>query len=230
VNVRLEEIPGEDLDLLPTETMLGTPLPELCGIVRIGDIVTLDAMQISAGDGEALDPELRVLAKSNRFVLARIPLSIRPGKDTSVRFLAVEISLEAMGGSAVSCWSMDPERVDHEVRVSTTFGLSTKLKPQLLELGAERSRSAEFIVRQPVIVAFGVGLADVAWEFSPRSGSRLQGVQLLHLVIKAPLHAACKGVVEIRADVVVRQVIRNLRAVRRDRSHKVAEFAIDGAG
>ena len=221
--MELVDIPGVDLGLQLTETMLQDLPDELDRTFRIGELSCFDAVELAARGGSALAPEVQVLAREHAFSVVRIPISVRPPERATVRFLAVEVALRSDGDRAVS-WSMDPEAVTDPVTVSTTLAVTAALTVAVAEVGPEAERTAEYVVRQPRITAFNVGAVDPAWEFLPTRASRLSGVQLLHLVVKAPERASWSGTVSVRADVTYRQMLWNTRAVRRDGELCVATF------
>ena len=222
--MELTEISGQDLELEATETMLQALPAAFSGLFRIGELGVFDAVALAERGGVALSPEVQLLAADNVFTVVRIPVSIRPPERSRVRYLAVEIALNSSDGSAIG-WSMDPVSVSDEVTVSTTLGLSAGLTVSVVEVGPEAQRSQEYTVRQPRITAFNLGNSDPVWEFQPTKAGALAGVQLLHLVVKAPLEGRWSGDVSIRADVTYRQLLWNTRAIKRDGNVCVASFA-----
>jgi hypothetical protein len=195
------------------------------GILRIGEVLTFDAVGMASGSGEELTPEVRQFAGEFDFTLVRLPLNIRPRADTTVRFVAVEIDL---GPHSATCWAADPERVEEELSVTSTLTVGGSLKPKLAEISTSRERAVEYVIRRPRVTAFGVGMAEVAWEFSPTPGHALQGVQMLHCVVKSPTGVPATGVVRMRADIVSRGLLWNTRAVDPDDSAEVARFGGNG--
>jgi hypothetical protein len=73
---------------------------------------------------------------------------------------------------------------------------------KLAEVGASTKESAEYVVYQPVIEAFNLQRADPAWELRAAPGKQLSGIQLFHMVIRAPKGAQCHALVGIRADII----------------------------
>lgn len=222
--MELAEISGQDLDLEATETMLQALPTEFSGLFRIGEIGVFDAVALAERGGVALSPEAQLMTADNVFTAVRIPVSIRPPERSRVRFLALEIVLSSSDGTAIG-WSMDPVSVSDEMTVSTSLGLSAALTVSVVEVGPEAQRTQEYTVRQPRITAFNLGSPDPVWEFQPTKAGALTGVQLLHLVVKAPRGAGWSGDVSIRADVTYRQMLWNTRAIRRDGNVCVASFA-----
>jgi len=222
--VLLESLPGEDLAFRPMRTVLQSPPADLTGMIRIGEPVVYDAISLARIAKQPLASEVEFLRHKFAFSLIRLPLTIRPMEATTVRFLAVEIDLSD-GGNGVTCWSLDPEQIDDEVKVSTSIGINSKLGVKLAEIRATDEEKQEYIVRQPRIVSFNTGLTDPAWEFKPTTSTLLRGVQLLHLVVKSSAGQPWKGTVSIRADIVCRRVLWNMHAFRRDGRQTVADFA-----
>jgi hypothetical protein len=222
--VLLESLPGEDLEFRPRHTVLQSPPADLTGMIRIGEPVVYDAISLARIEKQPLASEIELLRHKFAFSLVRLPLTIRPTEATTVRFLAVEIDLSC-GGSGVTCWSLDPEQVDDEMKVATHIGLNSKLGVKLAEIRATDEEDQEYIVRQPRIASFNAGLTDPAWEFKPTLNTQLRGVQLLHLVVKAPTGRPWKGTASIRADIIYRRMLWNMYAFRRDGRQTVANFA-----
>jgi hypothetical protein len=220
----LESLPGEDLDLRPRRTVLQAPPAELTSLIRIGEPVVYDAVALAEAGQQPLDPQVRILLDEFSFSLVRLPVTIRPTEATTVRFLTVEVQLTAVGQNP-TCWSLDPDQITDEVKVSTGVSFNGKLTVKLAEIGSADTKNQEYIVRQPRVSSFSVGLHDPSWEFNPTASHPLRGVQLLHLVVKAPLGQGWLGDVSIGADVVSRHVLWNTRAFRPDGRQQVAEFA-----
>ena len=212
----LTDIPGEDLHL-DLQSAVMEPEAGFDGILRIGEVNTFDAIKLATAD---LDPQLNQLIEAHNFTLVRVPINVRPTEKATIRFLSVEVDIEGGG----ICWSIDPERVDDEIKVTSTFSISGNLKPKVLEVSAGHERTTEYVIRRPQILAFGIGLADVAWEFTPTQSQVLAGVQLLHLVVKSPRSSAVSGTVGIRADIVAHGLLWNTRAVGRDLTAAVSRF------
>jgi hypothetical protein len=224
--MRLADIEWQELDLMPENTVLQDP-PELRGVISVGSPWVFDAISYAEKSRIKLDPAVHLLLQKNRFFLVRLPISLRPTDKLSVRFLSVDTALESPGQRAV-CFSMLPERVEQEIKVTAESELSSTLKLSIgdvgAEIGASDSGQAEYVVYQPNITAFNIGRPDPAWEFDPVEGRVLRGVQLLHLVVQAPKGVGCTGTVRIRADIVASGLLWNTVAVDRRNSHRVQEF------
>ncbi|MFC6063923.1 hypothetical protein [Streptomyces ochraceiscleroticus] len=213
--MELTEIPGNDLHLDLASPVM-EPETGFDGILRIGEVLTFDAVKLAGSD---LDAQVSQLVADHDFTLVRIPVSVRPTEATKVRFMAVEIDMA--GGT---CWSLDPDRVDDEIKVSSAISVGAGLKPNVVEISANHQRSSEYIIRRPSVLAFGVGLDEAAWEFNPARADALAGVQLLHLVAKTPRGTALSGTIGIKADIVAQGLLWNTRAVGRDATTTVARF------
>ncbi|MEU9919644.1 hypothetical protein [Streptomyces sp. NPDC051001] len=213
--MELTEIIGDDLHLDLAAPVM-EPETGFTGILRIGEVLTFDAVKLAGSD---LDSQVGQLVADHDFTLVRIPVSVRPTKTANVRFMAVEIDM--MGGT---CWSLDPDRVDDEIKVSSAVSVGAGLKPNVVEVSANHQRNTEYVIRRPSVLAFGVGLAEAAWEFTPARADALAGVQLLHLIAKTPRGTALSGTIAIRADIVAQGLLWNTRAVGRDTTTTVARF------
>jgi hypothetical protein len=221
--VPLDEIVWQDLELRLEETMLQQPPDDLTGIVRIGEPTVIDAVELARARGTELDAEVRLQLGHHDFTAVRLPLSVGPSGSALVDFLAVDIRLDA-GGRPVTAWSMDPERVEDEVRVTTTMGLTGKLSVHLAEVSPTAQQSAEHLVRQPRIKAYRLGCADPIWQFTPSPSRDLDGHQLLHLVVRSPKGAAWSGTVGIRVGIQANGWPWPFRAVRRGGVDSAAVF------
>lgn len=219
----LDEVPGEDLELRLEETVLQQPPSGLGGLIRIGEPNVFDAVELARVSATAVAPEVELLLADHHFTVVRLPVSVRPTERATVDFLAVEVTLEAPGSTA-TCWSLEPERVDEEIKVATTVGLTSKFSVKLAEVDGSSQKNSEYIIRQPRLLAYQLGCPDPAWEFTPTPGRRLEGVQLLHLVVKSPRGTAWAGSVGIRAGVRAGGWPWRLRAVRRDGNQSVTQF------
>lgn len=219
-----DDLPGEDLALELAEPMLQEPPDGLTGLIRIGEVTTMDAIRRADLDSVALDADVRMLGQNHDFTLVRLPLTIRPRNGVAVSFLAVEITLTAPDSAAV-CWSMDPLRVDDEVKLTTTATVNAKLAVRLPDVGGGSEKKSEYVIRQPRVIAFNIGATDPAWEFIPTRSDRLVGVQLLHLVVKSVRGVAWSGAVGVRLDVRARGWPWPFRAVRKNGQAVAAEFS-----
>ena len=222
--MRLSEIQWTDLNLVPEERLLDDP-PDLLGVVSVGRAFVFDALKWAAAHGLSPDPSTSLLAADNQFYLVRLPVSIRPGERQAVQFFAVDIKLESYDDQAL-CWSLMPERVEEEMKISTEAGLNAELKLSSGSLGASLGKKTEVVVYQPYITAFGIGETTAAWEFEPTEGRTLRGVQVLHFVVKAPAALPCTGRVEIRSDIIARGLLWNTRAVARDEHREVQAISM----
>lgn len=219
----LSDVPGEDLDLRLDKSVLQRPPTELAGLIRIGEPTTFDAVELARAGGTPLAPEVELLLRDHDFTVVRLPVTVRPTDRATVEFLATEITLGAPG-SAATCWSLDPERVDDEIKVTTAVGINSKLSVRLAEVGVSDQQSGEYVIRQPRVVAYQVGCPDPAWEFTPTPGRRLEGVQLLHLVVKSLRRSVWSGTVGIRVGVHAGGWPWPFRAVRGDGNPSVVQF------
>ncbi|MFI1183560.1 hypothetical protein ACH4UT_29005 [Streptomyces sp. NPDC020799] len=219
----MDDIPGEYLQLRLDKAVLQRPPSGLDRLIRIGEPNTFDAVDLAQASATPVAPEVELLVAEHNFTVVRLPVSVRPTDQATVEFLAVEVTLDAPG-SAATCWSLEPERVDEEVKVATTVGITSKLSVKLAEVKGSNQKNSEYVIRQPRVLGFQVGCPDPAWEFTPSLGRRLEGVQLLHLVVKSPRGSAWSGDVGIRVGVRAGGWPWPSRAVRRDGSQSVVQF------
>jgi hypothetical protein len=217
----LADIEWRDVRLRPTETLLNDADDDvLQRVIRVGTIDVLDAADLSAGGFDGLAKAERQLVDLYDFAVVRVPLTIHPRDKLRVRFLAVEGRLGSSEGPA-DCYSLAPERVDQEIKAKSVAKLSAKLKL----LTADAGRDNEYVIYQPSIVAYGIGQSDPSWEFRPVRGRELQGIQLLHLLVRVRRGESGVGAIFIRADVVLRRLLRNVEAVGDNDRREIASFS-----
>ncbi|MFE5894908.1 hypothetical protein ACFQ6E_39130 [Streptomyces sp. NPDC056462] len=103
--------------------MLQQPPSGLGGLIRIGEPNVFDAVDLARAGATPVAPEVELLLADHTFTVVRLPVSVRPTERATVEFLAVEITLNAPGSTA-TCWSLEPKRVDEEIKVTTgRFGI-----------------------------------------------------------------------------------------------------------
>lgn len=211
-----------DLDLAVEEVHRADAPERLKGVLAFGEPVVYDSATLAKAAGKELDPELRLLSDQHRFTYVRLALTIRPQENLLVRFVSLDLTLD--GGAL--CWSMEPMKVEQELKSKTEASISSKLKVKLAEVGAEvgagTKESAEYVVYQPVIEAFNVQRADPAWELRAAAGKQLSGIQLFHMVIQASKLAQCHAFVSIRAEIMRQGFLFSYRARRSDQRENIA--------
>jgi len=191
---------------------------KLKGVLAFGEPVVHDCAALAKAGGEKLDPELRLLSDRHRFTYIRLALTIRPQEDLLVRFVSLDLALD--GGAL--CWSMEPMKVEQELKSKIEASVSSKLKLKLAEVGGSTKESAEYVVYQPVIEAFNLQRADPAWELRATTGKQLSGIQLFHMVVQASKSAQCHASVSVRADIRRQGFLFTYRARRSDQRENVA--------
>jgi hypothetical protein len=203
----LRDIEWTDLTLTPESTVRrGTPLTQngaadaIAGVLAVGKPFIVDAFALAQESGQPAEPEMRLLASTHAFPYIRLALSIRPGDTYDVRFVGLDIALESQDDEAI-CWSMQPMRVDQEIKTRAESKVSSKLKLEIAELGAALTERDEYVVYQPTVEAFNLERADPAWELRPAPGRRLSGIQLLHLIVRMPQATKATARVTLRADI-----------------------------
>jgi hypothetical protein len=217
--MKLNEIEWLDVTLEPAEEMRAQH-ESLDNIVQLGKPFMLDAVQRAKIAGQKLDPDLSSLLDDNRFFYVQFPLNVRPGSRHDVRFVALDVTLTSTDGE-ILCWSMEPLRVEREVKVSTESKLTGGLKLEVVEVGAEDVEGAEYVVYQPIIEAFGIRQRNPGWELSALEGRRISGVQLLHMVIQVAKSGQGQARVSLRADIYRQGLLWTYRVRRADEQ---AEF------
>jgi hypothetical protein len=228
--LKLSEIEWVDLvlepDLTRTRAEENKAHAELSGVLAVGKPIVLDAVERARAANQDLDADLTLLLDRYQFSYVRFPLTIRPGTQHDVRFLAFDVELTAEGNEKPVCWSLEPMKVTQEIKVTTGSKMSAKLKPELVEIGADLSRGEEVIHYQPLVTAFGIGLTTPAWELAATRGRQLLGVQILHMVVKAPKRVASTATVEIKADIFRRGFLWNSRVRHSSDSERVLTVSL----
>jgi hypothetical protein len=224
--MNMSDLVWHDLDLAVEEVDRTDAPEELAGVLAFGEPVVYDSAALAKAGGKELDPELQLLNDQHRFTYVRLALSIRPQENLLVRFVALDLTLDR----GALCWSMEPMKVEQELKSKTEASISSKLKVKLAEVGAElgsdTKESAEYVLYQPVIEAFNVQRADPAWELRAAAGKQVSGIQLFHMVIKAPKLEECRALVSIRAEIMRRGFLFSYRARRSDRREEIARILV----
>lgn len=198
----------------------------LADIVATGLPYVEDAIHRARSSRVRLDPEIRTLATSYRFWYVRFALSVRPAKDLIVRFLSLDAALTAEGGDAIA-WSMEPLRVDREVKRTIESGISGQLKLNLADVSSTAKGTHEFVTYQPITEAFNLNRSDPAWELRSFEDRGLSGVFAFHIVVRVSKGAPGLISVRIRADIDRRGFLWNYRAVRRGDGEETLEVRLD---
>ncbi len=224
--MKLSEIEWQDVELVP-QVVRANKQDNISGIISVSrKAFVFDAVKLSRTAKTKPDPEITLLLDKNVFSYIKLPVNIRPG-EFDVRFLSVDVVLESEHQSAV-CWSMEPSRVEHEIKLKTDSVLSGGLKLQAVEVGASDSLSEEFTFYQPSIEAFGIGTENPGWEFSPTKGRRLSGIYILHMVVLIPKNTQATGRVIIKADIFRDGWLWNYRTRSKENSEEVLSIGLPG--
>ncbi|HZO47601.1 MAG TPA: hypothetical protein VFB68_17015 [Xanthobacteraceae bacterium] len=198
--MNLETIDWADLELRPAETLRGEAPNDWSDFqLKLGRPVVLEARKYFK-DAETKDQAIELLKNESDFFYIRIPVSVKPSQQWGVGLLGVSIDLTNPQGDA-EAWSMMPERVDDEQKLSISAKLSPSLKfsKAELSLGAVEAGS-QFVAYQPHVYAYNLGTNNPAWEFTPTSGHQVRGIQLLHLVVRQPRKSQTKGKMHVTVE------------------------------
>lgn len=195
--MKLSDFEWEDGYVIPETTRAATADP-WDGLIKVGRPVILDAAKVYRASKQR-DPLMGLLVDESDFYYVRLPLSFRPVED--VHFTLVSVAFE-LGGSkdGAEAWSMEPQKIEEEVKVGVEAKIEAGLKFVPTELSSSIGSSEEYIVYQPQIESFNLGRHDPAWEFRPTKGRSLSGNQLLHLVIRQPRRTVSHCTVSISGD------------------------------
>jgi hypothetical protein len=196
--MKLNELQWTDLDLVPAERLMGGVSEKdwSDAEVKIADPVVLDAVAYNRYAGTA-DAAMELLRDAHDFYYIRVPLSIRPPSQWRIRLLTVKFNLTNESGS-IEAWSMVPEKVESERKVSTSAKFSPSLKIYEMEVSAgEIGAEQDHVVYLPVVQAYDLGSATPMWEFIPQAGRELRGIQLMHLVVRQTKGSASSGQIHL---------------------------------
>jgi hypothetical protein len=221
------EIEWYDVELVPRQVRTHRQ-QNIAGIIAVSRRpFVFDAVKLAQLKQKALDPEIKLLLDKNVFSYIKLPVNIRPRDEVDVRFLSIEVVLASENKGAI-CWSMEPTRIEEEVKLKTESVLSGSLKLKDLELGTSDSLAQEFILYQPNIEAFGIGRENPAWEFTPTKGRKLSGIYILHMVVLVPKNTLAAGKVVIKADIFKEGLLWNYHVQRKEDSEDVLTIALPG--
>jgi hypothetical protein len=220
--MNLSDVAWQELDLAVEERHRADAPEKLKGVLAFGEPVVHDSVKLAKASGEKPDAEMRLLGDHHRFTYVRLALTIRPQENLLVRFVSLDLALD--GGAL--CWSMEPMKVEQELKSKAEAKISSKLKVKLAEIGSETKQSAEYVVYQPVVEAFNIQRADPAWELRAAPGKQLSGVQLFHMVVQAPKGADCHAQVSLRAEIMRQGFLFSYRARRADLQENIANLLV----
>jgi hypothetical protein len=219
--MRLADIEWNDVTLVgETVRDAGFKSDEVNDIISIGKPIVGDAVAVARASKQELDSELKLLSSTHLFPYVRFALSIRPGDKHDVRFVALDVRLESPGSEAIS-WSMQPIRVDQEIKTRTESKLSSKLKLEIAEIGGDESAMDEYVIYQPTVEAFNLNRNDPGWELRAAEGRKLSGIQILHMVVRLPKESTASARVSLRADIFRRGFLWTYRARSSDQSEEI---------
>ena len=154
----LSELEWQDLRLRPAESLLEDVSTDLENVNRVGTIDVLGAASLTDMEPK-MDPVAAELFQRFDLAVVRIPLSIHPRNGLRVRFVEVACSLTSPTGMA-DCYSLAPERIEHEFKAKSMAKVSAKLKL----VTAEAGHDDEYVVYQPSLIAYGLGQSDPSWK------------------------------------------------------------------
>jgi hypothetical protein len=223
--MNMDEIIWTDVQLVPDSVRQSEQVP-ITDVISVGQPFVIDAIKyMKANPTQVLDPSIKLLKKADAFAYVRLPISIRSKDQFEIRFLSLEVKIISEVNKA-KCWSMDPMRIEDPIKLTTKATFSGGLKLQTAELGPSFGNEREYIIYQPQIEAFGLGEINSGWEFRPTKGRRLNGVQLLHMVVHRPNRINAMAEVSMRADIFERGLLWNYRARSRRDSDVVMSFSL----
>jgi hypothetical protein len=220
--MNLSDIAWQELDLAIEDRQRADAPEKLKGVLAFGEPVVHDCLALAKAAGQKPDAEMKLLSDQHRFTYLRLALTIRPQENLLVRFVSLDLVL---GGNAL-CWSMEPMKIEQELKSKAEVSFSTKFKIKLAEFGGQTKESAEYVVYQPEIEAFNLQRSDPAWELRATVGKQLSGVQLFHIVVQAPKVGECQARVTLRADIIRKGFLLSYSARRPDRREDIATLMV----
>ena len=112
--MNLSSMEWEDGYLLPETTRSASAQPWQ-GLIRVGRPVVLDAVKFYRASKQR-NPLMGLLVGESDFYYVRLPLSFRPVEDVQLTLVSVALELQGAGNRA-EAWSMEPQKVEEEVKV-----------------------------------------------------------------------------------------------------------------
>jgi hypothetical protein len=221
-DMSLTNVEWTELKLEPDDTAFRSGHAATKGVIAFGTPVTFDALALTKQANAEPDAEIQLMAREFSFTYVRLALSIRPGDDYTVRFVSMDLDLGPDG----VCWSMEPLKVEQQIKSRTESKVSSGLKLKLASLGSEIKDSDEFVVYQPTIEAFNLMRPDPAWELRAAPGRALSGTLLFHMIIRLPKRSSSVARISMRADVSQRGMLWNYRVRRPDNSEEIASIRL----
>lgn len=218
--MRIADIQWTDLTLTPADTLRGEVQDEVAGVISLGKPFVVDAAALALASQKELDPEINLFMPTHIFPYIRFAVSIRPGNKHDVRFVALDVELESPNNEAI-CWSMQPVRVEQEIKARIESKLSSKLKLEIAEIGSEGSIGSEYVIYQPEVEAFNLYKVNPAWELRAVEGRKLSGIQILHMIVRMPKDSNALSRVTLRADIFRKGFLWSYRVRRSDQSEEI---------
>jgi hypothetical protein len=224
--MNLEEIEWTDLDFQPAETLKGGPPEDWSDLqLRLGHPVVVDARKYFK-DAEERDPAIELLKSESDFYYVRYPISVKPTERWGIALLGVKVELENPMGAA-EAWSMMPERVDDEEKISVSAKLSPSLKINKTEVSiGSLQAGSEIVVYQPRIYAYNLGTSNPTWEFTPTRGHQVRGIQLLHMVVRQPRKSTTNSNIQVSIELRRSSFVMRLLGLPRGRTEDQVRFSI----
>jgi len=180
---------------LVPDSMRSTDAAPIEGLVKVGRLIPMDAVDLLRGTGRNPSPAVTAQRTEHAFCVLSVPLSFRASAAAELSLVTVEVALHAGEGAAYS-WSMDPVRVTASRRSGCVPRLTADLE---LEPGA--SDGGQDFEWEPDVEAFDLRSAVSSWELRPGPGRPLSGLRMLHLVAAYPRRSPWTGQVKLTADI-----------------------------
>jgi hypothetical protein len=185
-----------DVSLVPIDEKLrgfrGPRPSDLKGWLQIGEplVRELDAKTL----GKSPLTQFVRESKDYRFLLLHFACSFRPMDGESFAEAWFKVRLSATLDKAIA-WSMTPERLTDEYKLTNSVTLGAGLKLQPVTVKAETSAEREATVAEVYIEALNLLASDPVWELRRTRSRELRGLHQVQLV--ARLHREARGRAEL---------------------------------
>jgi hypothetical protein len=154
------------------------------------------------------DEELRRFIEEElgrfRYHLGHLTCTFRPANDETFTECWVGLDLVRADGvdePAPIAWSMQPQRLDEPVEISTTIGLGASLKLPPVDIGPTLERTSTRTHREVYLQAYDEQESTPCWELYRTQSVPLRGMQRLLVVVRSPAGAEIDGTARVQAKV-----------------------------
>ena len=159
---------------------------EMLPIVSIGEPIVIPISELIPDD--RLSPIIQHYLPDYDFYFFESSFSLKPEFEEFVIHQA-RYSLQFSSNLAEKIYpiafTVHPEKIDLEIKISKKFVLSPSLKFSEFDLSlGEKEMNLEYTELKPVIIATGIGLYNPSWEYRPLNKIEIAGIKTVHVILK----------------------------------------------